>query len=315
MEDLERLFSAKNISETSKRLYIKNLERLNGTAPIKSLAFLKDTEKVLDKIKDYKPNTKRTYIISVVSILKSLMDEQPKKWKKIYEVYYPVLEELNNELKTNTTKSEKETENWASQQEIMDRLEELKHIIPTIQKKTKITSGQFSDLQKLMVLALYTLQKPRRNKDYQDCVVMKSFDIGTTENVGNHNVLDLKGNRFLFFNYKTSGTYKTQEIPITTELRSIIDLYLKYHPLNKRLKCKDVSFIPFIVNSDGEPYTNNNDFTRLLYKIFNKKIGASMLRKIFLTDKYSDVMDQLKKDTEEMGTSTNTAENHYIKDT
>jgi len=39
-----------------------------------------------------------------------------------------------------------------------------------------------------------------------------------------------------------------------------------------------------------------------------------MLRKIFLTSKYSDTMDNLKKDTNEMGTSTSTAENHYIKE-
>jgi hypothetical protein len=38
-----------------------------------------------------------------------------------------------------------------------------------------------------------------------------------------------------------------------------------------------------------------------------------MLRNIFLTDKYSGVIDELKKDTNAMSTSVNTALNNYIK--
>jgi hypothetical protein len=71
---------------------------------------------------------------------------------------------------------------------------------------------------------------------------------------------------------------------------------------------------PFIVNSQGQPYTNNNDFTRILYKIFDgQKVGVSMLRKIFLTDKYKDTLSQLKEDATAMGTSSGTIEDHYIK--
>jgi hypothetical protein len=39
-----------------------------------------------------------------------------------------------------------------------------------------------------------------------------------------------------------------------------------------------------------------------------------MLRNIFLTDKYSDVIEELKKDTSAMGTSVGTAMNNYIKE-
>ena len=102
-----------------------------------------------------------------------------------------------------------------------------------------------------------------------------------------------------------------QEADINPELRSIIDVYLKFHPLAKELKKQSISFI---VNFKGDAYTKNNDFTRLLYKIFdNQKIGVSMLRKIFLTDKYKDTVDEMKKDATSMGTSSGTIEDHYIK--
>jgi hypothetical protein len=67
------------------------------------------------------------------------------------------------------------------------------------------------------------------------------------------------------------------------------------------------------VDFKGIPYTNNNDMTRLLYKIFNKKIGCNMLRHIYLTDKYKDVLDEMKQDTNEMGTSVEMMKDQYIK--
>ena len=39
-----------------------------------------------------------------------------------------------------------------------------------------------------------------------------------------------------------------------------------------------------------------------------------MLRKIYLTHKYGDTLEELQEDVEAMGTSTGTATNHYIKE-
>ena len=68
------------------------------------------------------------------------------------------------------------------------------------------------------------------------------------------------------------------------------------------------------MNFQGEPYKNINDMTRLLYKIFDKKIGNTMLRHIFLTSKYKDVLDTMKSDAEAMGTSTDMVTNQYVKE-
>ena len=42
MLDLEKLFAEKNITLSSRDLYIKNLTRLNDGQPIKNIHFLKD---------------------------------------------------------------------------------------------------------------------------------------------------------------------------------------------------------------------------------------------------------------------------------
>jgi hypothetical protein len=37
--------------------------------------------------------------------------------------------------------------------------------------------------------------------------------------------------------------------------------------------------------------------------VFGKKVGSSMIRHIFLTDKYKDTLEEMKKDSEAMGHS------------
>lgn len=320
----ESLFDGKTICESSKNLYLKNLVRLNGGQPIKNLNFLKDVEAIQTKLNELKPNTRRTYIIAIVSLLKSLID-QPKM-KKLYDRYYPSLEAINKDLKTSNEKTPKETDNWLNQDEIKSKFDELKTIFTELSesKSKKITEAQYNKLLQLVLLGLYVLQRPRRNMDYQDMLVttqkvkvskkavapeVPSEDISKDTKTMS-NVLNLADNKFEFNNYKTKGSYLQQTESLDFELRQIIDLYLKHHPLAKEMKKEPV---PFIVSFDGKAFTNNNDFTRLLNRIFGKKIGVSMLRKIFLTDKYKDVADEMKKDAASMATSVSTIEGHYIK--
>ena len=61
-----------------------------------------------------------------------------------------------------------------------------------------------------------------------------------------------------------------------------------------------------------EPLRDVNSITRILNNIFNKKIGVSMLRKIYLTDKYKEQKDEMINDSKMMGTSINTINNNYI---
>jgi hypothetical protein len=54
--------------------------------------------------------------------------------------------------------------------------------------------------------------------------------------------------------------------------------------------------------------------TALLKKSFdNNNIGVSVLRNVFLSEKFGDTMKELKKDTHDMGTSIGVANSTYIK--
>jgi hypothetical protein len=126
------------------------------------------------------------------------------------------------------------------------------------------------------------------------------------------NYLDITNKKWYFNNYKTKGKYQTQEITATDEMIDVINSYLKFHPKKKEFKTKSAS-IPLLVNYAGAQFLNGNAITRILNKIFGKKIGVSMLRSIYLTDKYSDKMTEMKQDAHDLGTSTNVIQNQYVK--
>jgi len=294
----------KNISPSSLKLYLSNLKRLNEGQEIKNFNFLKDVENILTKIKDYKPNTRRTYLISIVSLLK-----QEPKMKKLYQTYYNLLMEYNKDLQKNNTKSESQKENWLTQDEVLEKQKSLEEKVEPLLQKKKLSEDEFKEFLSLMVLSLYTLQPPRRNLDYQYMFVVRKYDDNLSKE---YNYLDLENNKFYFNNYKTQKTYKTQIVPISELLQQVIKTYLKFHPLKTDMK-KKTCCIPFLVDYQGERFESKNTITRILNKIFGKKVGVSLLRNIYLTDKYSRNLADLKDDASAMGTSANTAENNYIK--
>jgi hypothetical protein len=55
-----------------------------------------------------------------------------------------------------------------------------------------------------------------------------------------------------------------------------------------------------------------NSITRILNKIFGKKVGSSMLRHIFLSDKYGEVKGEMADDAKAMGHSVDEQQNTYV---
>jgi hypothetical protein len=301
MTDIFEHLKNKNISESSLKLYLSNLKRLNDNNEIKNFNFLKNTENILNKLKTYKDNTRRTYIISIVSLLK-----HEAKYKKQYEFYYKLLIDLNNNLKTNTTKSETQSENWISQtqvKEIYDKLET--DILNKVKNKKKLDTPTYNELLDYLILSFYVLMPPRRCLDYQSMKFVKSFNEDLDKQF---NYLDLSTFKMYFNRYKTEKTYKCKELDVNDDLKKVIMLYLKFYPLKKDV---DGQFI--IVDHDGKHPTSINYITRVLNRIFNAKISVSMLRSIYLTSKYSDGVKELNDDVKAMGTSVSNSLNQYIK--
>ena len=68
-----------------------------------------------------------------------------------------------------------------------------------------------------------------------------------------------------------------------------------------------------MVDSEGNPLSSNNAITRILNKIFDKKIGSSMLRNIYLTTKYASSNKEKQLDATAMGNSIGVIDSNYVK--
>jgi hypothetical protein len=296
--DLEQLFSCKKINESTLKLYLKNLSKLNNKLPIKNLKFLDNIDDINNKLDKYKPNTRRSFIISIVSLLKCVNDTvNDKKYKLLYDKYFKILTQMNIDLKDQTKMTPSEVTNWITKEQLDDKFNQLYEIINEIGTKKKITEEQYNKLLNLLVFSLYYLNEPRRNVDYQ----LLKYKLDDNKD---YNYINMKTKQFIFNKFKTSNTYNTQIVDINDKLFEIIKLFLKFN------KNEDNYLLS---KYDGSNFKNINDITNLLNKIFNKKIGSSMLRKLYISNKYGNLNEELKKDAEAMGTSSSTLQSNYIK--
>jgi integrase len=214
---------------------------------------------------------------------------------------------LNKELKDNTQKTDKVKDNWVDQSAVQEKRTDLASVIDEVKGLKKVTEDQYDRLLNAVILSLYTLQPPRRNKDYTDMFIVKVSPEDTSRN---YLEIDGKSWKWIFNNYKTQKKYKQQIVEVPDDLKSVLEVYLKFHPLKKK---KSTDPVPFLVHYDGKAINSSTEMTRILNKIFGKKVGVSMLRASYLTDKYGDKIQQLKDDVGAMGTSVDVAQSNYIK--
>ena len=216
----------------------------------------------------------------------------------------------SNDLRTRTpnTKTAKQEENWLSWDIVQAHESRLRDEVLALKGK-QLNSSQWDTLLSFMVLSLYTRFAPRRNQDYMFMKVVGD-EKKATEADSNYLVLG-KTPKFIFRKYKTSKKHGEQVFDVPADLTDALTLYLDQHPLitkgakvplAKKVGVKTEG-IPFLVHHDGTPLTAVNSITRILNKIFGKKIGATALRHIYLSSKYD--VQEMNEDAEKMAHGVN----------
>jgi hypothetical protein len=213
--------------------------------------------------------------------------------------------EASEEAKKNE-KTPTQKDNWISWADVEKKKRELVEDVEKFKDAKELKVREYETLLQLLVLSLYTDVAPRRNQDYLDMYIVKKH---TAKMPTDKNYLDVSAKKFIFNKYKTAKKYgpQTEEIPATLWER--VELYLTRHPT---WKGKGTAPIKFLVTSKGEGIVALNAITRILNKIFDKKIGATMLRHIYLSDKFGDTLEDMKKTATGMGHSIN-VQRAYIK--
>jgi len=306
---LQKKMQEKGLSESTIKLYIRNIRKLNNEQPYKTLKFLFDVPHIMTLLEKYKPNTVRNYVISITAVLG--LEKDKRGVKKAYDAWSKLLNDTNKTLKAEEAKNEMtetQKENWIDWTDVERLRDELREAIDSeIAKKRQ---PKHLMLLHYIILCLYTMIPPRRN-EYSNMLVVKKVPDGDTEN----NYYEIDTQRFILNSYKTAkvdkrknGTTVGTIIEIPKELQDALALYLRFHPTWKK---KDA--VPLLVkDAKGTPFNHVNDLTKILNSIFGKRVGSTMLRHSYLSSKYGKMREEQKNDSKMMGHSTEVQQT-YIK--
>ena len=311
----KQLQQEREIADATASQYVRTLYSLNNNRPFTNLAWLKQKDAVAQRLSEFAESTQKTALSVIVSAL-SLVKDKPT-YKKIYAHYFAEMMAKSKESREKDTsiKSEKQDANWLSWDIVkahMDRLtEEASHLT-----HKDLTVGQWETMLSFFVLSLYTHFDPRRNQDYQFMYVVKTPKQATDQD---KNYITMSAPRqFIFNKYKTSKTHGTQTFPVPEHLNFALSVYLSSHPLlkstrnatlDKKVGIKTAP-VPLLVHSDGSPLTAVNAITRILNRIFGKRVGSTMLRHIYLSAKYD--VAEMNETADRMG-HTGAVQREYLK--
>jgi integrase len=302
----KRIIEERKVAESTALQYLQTLFKLNNSQPFNNLAWAKKYEAVQTIINGYADSTQGNQYMVLASALSLFSDKST--YKAAYNHWREKMMEARKEASAETAtheKSDKQEENWLTWEEVSKKKSELKEETSSFLLNKNITPAQFDKLQRYVVLSLYTDIPPRRNADYLEMFVVKRLG---KEYPKDKNYYDLSTHKFHFCVYKTAKSYGEQVEDVPAELQATLAAYIKHHPLAKQ---KQREF-RLLVKPDGGTLNSVNAITRILNKVFGKKIGSSLLRHIYLSSKYGDVSNDMEETAKAMGHSVSQARD-YIK--
>ena len=299
MDDIKKTIqkARSNIKENSLNAYLSNIRKVfkevfDNDIDIKHFNKFVKVKKYLETLT---PSTRKNVMTAIMVLLKAFNTKKATLNK--YEKYF---EELINDYENNydkQTKSEKENKNWITQEELQNKIKELEDKINKYDM-SKLTQSQEDIIQQHLLLLLYTEIPPMRN----DYAQMKVYH---EKEVKGENYIHLKKKVIILNKYKTSKTYGEKEIDISDKIIKLIKRWV------------DITGNEYLLINirDRNPMTNNG-LTKYLNKIFKpKKVSTTLLRKLYLSEKYPVVHDRkdMKKDAYIMGHSLDTQQGIYRK--
>lgn len=279
------------ISETSFKQYNMMYSKLG----INSIDDLKKVDEILKKIETKSHNTQKNYFAAIVKLLRFTKDNDD-----LIKEYSENMNKMIEATKSSDKYNEKQKKNLMSEKEIESIR---KNMIRGLKEfKTKLN---YDILLDYVILSLYTLQPPRRNEYFNMRLVDKMEKIKDDDN---YLVWGPNKKAFIFQSYKTAWKYGRQIIPVGKEMEGVLK---KYIPVRNFIALKGNDHL--LVKWGNLNMENSNDITRRLNRALGKNVGASMLRHIYLSEKYGDTLKQMKEDAMALGHSLD-EQKEYIKD-
>ena len=292
--------SRPNIKDNTIQSYIGYINKLyhninSSTAPPTNYDWLTDVDQVKKAIEVYQSTTKKNIFNAIVVGLGALGQD-----KEIIETYSLLRDNEHKNYETmvkNHQKSKKQEENWVELSEIDDILKRLKRQANEVYKSKKVYNEKrdYPILQQYIVLLTYRHIPMRNDLANMRVITPQEYEAMTEEQRDSANYLVGAPKTPFYFQinqYKTKKTFGQKRIKIPPVLNKEIRRWLT---INKSGY--------FITNASKRNPITPNGITKLLTTLFQehtgKSVSTSMIRHIYLSDKYkSEIAKQKEKEAD-----------------
>ena len=249
------------------------------------------TDDIVEHFKDLEPKLRKTRLSALIVFLdnpKEITEDALKTMDVFRKQMMKDGAEYSRELRLQE-KTPKQEDGWIDWNDIITNYKNLEKEVSYFKTQTSLTKQQFKRVQMFVLLSCLLLIPPRRSTDY---VMFKIRN----EDINKDNFMETKGRKsyFVFNTYKTAKKYGKETIEIPTALKNIIN---RWKLINKN------DYL--LVNSNMDKKINATQLNSMLYDYFNKPLSTSLIRHIFLSEKYKNVpaLQEMQKTADEMGHS------------
>jgi hypothetical protein len=294
-----------NLKPISIKQYEAQLKKIKKIFNADDYDFLNNPKDVGDKLSDLHYTSVRNMYNAIIILLMAL--NSSKKYDKLIKNYSDLRDELNDkyiEEQKSGIISEKQKPNFASMEEIEKMLKQLKSEVNVIKKKSKLNKTDKSTV-KAWILFNMLIRIPTRNDASNMLYIsQKDYKKLSDDDKKQHNYLvDERNNlKFIYNQYKTSKKWGELVVPVPVDLKPMIRSYIK--------------IMDYKIGDNIFPLTRNA-LSQLLVKtskrILNKNISSTMIRKIYMSDKYSDMKQEMEKDAKILGHDVSVGQSVYTK--
>ena len=284
----EILKNRPNLSENSLKTYVSILSSLSKKIDKDNddiNFFKKEKDKIIEFIKLQKQvQTKKTELSALYILTGN--DE--------YQKDMIVLCKEQEDIYKTQTKTDKQKENWKTQEEIKDVYDNLLSQVKLMFASKKLLNTSVVMQFFLVAFLSGVLFPPRRSLDY--CLLKIRNINPETDNYYS------KGS-FHFNKFKTSAKFGEQSLKLPPELNTLV---------KKWIKLNDNDYLLFSKNNKP---LSSPQITRILNLSFGGKVSTDLLRSMFLSNLYKDVpkLEEMQQTADAMGHSISTGLTDYVK--
>lgn len=259
------------LSPGSLRTYMSiltNLEKQTAL-PLKTPEEVIEYHKeIIDHLKDVPGNVRKTRLSALIVFI-----ENAKGADKVLKTFREQMTTDNKQYKEQIDKqemTERQKEGFIPLSEVMEKYHALEKEVLPLMKKDALDAREFVRVQLYVLLSCLLLIEPRRSLDYTE---FKIRNVDETKD--NYMKMTKRVPSFIFNQYKTVRVHGQDEKVIPAKLHKIVKRWTELNPHDYLL-----------MNTKQSNKISPTQLTQILHGFFGKPISTSLLRHIYLTDKY-----------------------------